>query len=255
MTIKFLDLNILKGFRLKQVINFIKNENFDIIQLQEVTGGKFSNENNVDCFELISNNLTEYQGERGISLTLTNDQKSYFSNATFFKQNIKLITKELIVFKKSQILDFPRQVKFEDYARNALCLILKIKNQNYCFINTHQAWSISPDDTKEKIRQGEILIKYIQNLQIPFILSGDFNVDNRSQIINRLNKISSNITLLNKVTNTLNPQVHRAKHLFPPGLVVDFIFTSTSIKVNQFNIYDQLDLSDHFGQSIVFNIS
>lgn len=91
-----------------------------------------------------------------------------------------------------------------------------------------------------------MLVEYMKNVPRPFILSGDFNLTSDSQTIQQLNNLATNLTLDNHVTNTLNAHTHKAKHLFPPGLAVDYIYTSKDVVVEKFAVVEE-DLSDHLG--------
>jgi len=63
MTIKFLQLNICMGMFLDRVINLIKVNDIDIVNLQEVSGGKISKKQELDCFKDLKRSLDYYNGE------------------------------------------------------------------------------------------------------------------------------------------------------------------------------------------------
>ncbi|MDO8497978.1 MAG: hypothetical protein Q7S61_05555 [bacterium] len=251
MTIKLLNLNILKGEFLPQIIDFVKKEDFDILHFQEVAGGKVAKDG-VDCFSVIQKE-TGMTGFMPKAWHIPDDSSSYFSNATFYKPQFDLQKKETIWLYDAQEIEYPR-IPPENTPRNAVSLLLEIEGKKIYFINTHQAWGPTPVDNPLKLKQGNILYEYLKTLEHPFILSGDFNVSPTSQVIRQIDTLGINLTTQHHLTNTLNPRLHKAQVLFPKGLAVDFVFASRSLKVNNFKLIDNIDLSDHFGLSLEITI-
>lgn len=241
MLIKFLHLNIEFGNRIDKIIEFVKREDFDILNFQEVTGENV-NEHNLDCFNYFKNNLG-YEGEIAVSWRLEDEKNAYFGNATLFKKSFVLKDKKIIWLKEYEEVSSDLDFQYRPYS--ALSLKLNKLGKTFQVINTHLLWGPTPDDTDEKLRQGRKLYEYLKKINIPFILSGDFNVDQNSQTVALISTLGRNLTLENNVINTLNPRLHRKKHLFPKGLAVDYIFTSQNIEVKKFKVIDDVDLSDH----------
>jgi endonuclease/exonuclease/phosphatase family metal-dependent hydrolase len=252
MKIKILQLNILKGQYIDNIVSFVKNNNFDILCLQEVTAGKFSYEE-INCLSQI-NNVLGFNYEKSIDIQLIKDPESNFGNAILFSKKIKLIKKKIIYFDKYPANRNTVFSLWDKIPRTILSLTLNINNQPFEIVTTHLVWSDKPVDTVDKITQGNQLIKRIKELKTPFVLTGDFNVDQKSSVIQKLSKLARNLTLEHNITNTLNPRTHRIKELFPPGLACDFIFTSKSLPVVDFKLIDSPDLSDHYGLLVEIKI-
>lgn len=242
MLIKFLQLNIELGKCLDEIIEFVKRENFDILNFQEVTGGSL-NRHNIDCFNYLKNNLG-YGGELSVSWRVKGDKNSYFGNATFFKKSFSVKDKKIIWLKDYQEVTLHTPFPYRPYS--VLSLGLDILGKTVQVINTHLLWGPTPQDSKEKLKQGQKLYKYLKTVDNPFILSGDFNVDQSSQIVSWISTLGRNLTVENNVTNTLNFRTHRVKHLFPRGLAVDYIFVDRRLQVKNFKVVEDEDLSDHF---------
>ncbi len=250
MAIKLLQLNIFKGIFLDEVIDFVRKEDFDILHFQEVSGGNvtLNNFEEKDCFKKIKEKLS-LQGELAIAWNLFGDKPSYFGNATFYKNFIKPKNKEIIWLNRfSEIAD--EDLDVEEHPRCALSLLTEINGKDIYFINTHLAWSPTSEDEMHKVEQARILLKYIHGLKQPFVLSGDFNTSLNTQVTTMFSELGRNLTQENKITNTLNPNVHRGKHLFPKGLVVDYIITHPSLEAGNFRLVDKPDLSDHLGLAV-----
>ncbi|OGD63896.1 hypothetical protein A2160_01575 [Candidatus Beckwithbacteria bacterium RBG_13_42_9] len=251
MSLKFLQLNIYKGRLLDKIIAFLKREQFDIIQLQEVCSGRFW-EQRLDLFQELKNSLPDYHGELAVSWRLKNDPDSYFGNATFVKSHIKVVSKQTLWLKPYQEFANPLNTRYELYSRCALILDIKISNQPLVIINTHLAWGPTPYDKPFKQKQAKHLISYLRQLKKLFILAGDFNLIPETKIIKSFDKLGQNLTVENGITNTLNPKFHRVKQLFPKGLAVDYIFTHSEIRVKNFELIKE-DLSDHYGLRLKFD--
>lgn len=249
MLLKLMDLNIQKGRLLDEVIKFIKENDFDVIHLQEVTSGILSYDQKTDCFEKILQSIP-YQGFSDHHWSAKSYPNSFLSNASFFKKNILIRRKEIVWLKNFQETIDPFHVRWEEVSRAALSITVDFNGQIVNFINTHLAWSPRSNDEPHKLAQGKILVNYLQNLKNPFILSGDFNVDPQTKLVSYFNKIGKNLTIKNQVTNTLNPHLHVAREVFPKGIAVDYIFISKDLTAQNFKVIDHPDLSDHLGLAV-----
>ncbi len=244
MKIKFLHLNMFKGIFLDRVIDFIKSEDIDIVNLQEVTGGILGSKNH-QCFETIQK-ATGYKGELVKCWAIKNQTDTYFGNATFFKKEFELIKKDILWLKPYEEVEYSENLSYDKLPRTGLFLLIKREDKEFWVINTHLIRGENDQDTPLKLEYGKKLFDAVKKIDKPFILSGDFNVSSNSQIISWFNTLGINLTTKYNITNTLNPNIHIAKKLFPKGLAVDYIFVGNSLKVNRFERIDK-DLSDHLG--------
>jgi endonuclease/exonuclease/phosphatase family metal-dependent hydrolase len=142
----------------------------------------------------------------------------------------------------------------QDMPRAVLTTIFSFAGKEISFLNCHLAWGPHSKDEPHKVEQGKKLSEYVKSLTTPFVLTGDFNVDKDSQIVQWLEVVGENLVTKNGITNTLNPHTHAAKQLFPPGLGVDFAFVSKNISVTDFHLVDTPDLSDHLGLSLTIDV-
>jgi len=254
MIIKFLHLNIQGGRKIDEVRRYILKNDFDIIQLQEVTDG-FMSTNGLDIFEYIKTNLG-YEGVLAKSMKIIKAGKdAYFGNATFYKPEIVVEDKKVIWLKYYEEYIDPVDDRDPEFIKlfphNALALKLRINDKSFWAVNTHLAWGPNPMDEPYKIDQAKKLEKFLRELKDPFVLSGDFNVTMDSVIVKSFDQLGTNHARVAGLTNTLNPHLHRAaKELFPGGLAVDYIYTTKGIEASNFLLISEPDLSDHLGLSI-----
>jgi len=254
MKLSLLQLNIESARFIEEIIAYIKNYNFDILQLQEVTGGTFNRYHAIDSFRELKKRLG-YEGVLTKTTTRLNDESSYFGKAIFFKPTFTLVSQQVVWFKSAaQLKEFPKTPEeIQNLPHNALHIQLEKDGKTIDCINTHLAWGPTPEDQPYKLEQAKILVDYMKHVPAPFVLSGDFNVTPDSQIVKWMDAIGKNLTTEYHITNTLNARTHRAKTLFPKGLAVDYIYTSKKIQVKSFAVIND-DLSDHLGLKMEFEI-
>lgn len=252
MRIKFLQLNIFGGKYFQNIAEFAKKENFDILNFQEVSGKKYNGFGD-DSVRLMKKHFPRHHFSQAFNWRDKHDPKIYGSIATLSRKNIHILESKIIHLKKYQIID-QKNAKFQDRPHCALSQKIKTNGKPIQIINTHLVWGPTPKDTKYKTKQNQKLVSYIKSLKIPFILSGDFNLDPSSQIVKAVGKIAVDVGKKYKIKNTLNPRVYYAKHLFPPGLVVDYIFVSKKIKIKSCRVLENENLSDHLGIAAEFEL-
>lgn len=269
MTLKLLHLNIFQGKFLPQIIDFVKEQDFDILQFQEVSGGSMSKGGmwtgsresfttanpetvGIDCFQTIKESLG-MAGVLNTTIAKRADAASYIGNATFFKPSLPFQkTQELFLQPYKEIGDTP--IPSEQLPRAALLTTFAFPKKEITFINTHLAWGPNHRDETYKLTQAKKLYEHLQSLSSSFVLTGDFNVDKHSKIVSWFNTLAVNLVTEADITNTLNPNIHAAKVLFPIGLGVDFAFTTKDLTVTDFHLVDTPDLSDHLGLSLTLDI-
>lgn len=249
MTLSILDLNINADNYWDKLNLFLQSSDFDIICLQEVAG-KDTISGNIhsvrDGYTELQRLLgSKYHGELAISQRYASGEFSYMGNATFYKKEFTLLKKNIVPFHKNSV-PFPKESdNFEIIGRSLLHLMLQINGRGISILNTHFAWAKTPVQQPHQTEQGGILLDYVKSTSNPFVLCGDFNLSQDQPIIRTLNTFAKNMINQHAITNTLNPRTHRSKTLFPKGVAVDYIFTSTDIEVTDFTVLDDIDLSDH----------
>ncbi|MBS3905156.1 MAG: hypothetical protein KGZ39_07510 [Simkania sp.] len=250
--LRLFNLNIYRGKCIDEIISFINEQKFDIVHLQEVVGKSFSYPG-VDCFAEIE----KHTGLRGELFTMWHHkghESGHCGNATFFKSSLKL--KESLEYRTKPFLEMedPDLYPTEDHPKGALFLRFETGGKEFWCINAYLAWGPTPFDEPYKVRDAELLAKQIVSLQHPFVLSGDFNVVPETKVVKLLEPYGRNLTCEYGFSNTLNPHMHKAKHLFPKGLAVDFVFVHPNIQVHEYKKLDAVELSDHIGLTLDFSI-
>jgi endonuclease/exonuclease/phosphatase family metal-dependent hydrolase len=250
MTISVLQLNMNADNYWNEFTSFIKSSNFDIIQLQEVTGAGllFGNiDSKRDCFIELSKLLEEnYNGELVITERFASGKEAYLGNATFYKKDFSLSEKDVFYTHKNESVFDMKSTDFENVGRAMLHLVIKIREKRVSFLNMHGAWGGTLFEKPHQTEQFEKIFEYLKSVKNPFVFTGDLNVVPSQPGIKKLGNIAQDLVTKYKVTNTLNPRTHAAKELFPKGGAVDYIFVDPELPVKKFEVLNE-DLSDHFG--------
>ena len=233
-----------KGFRLNELIEYIKKHKFDIITLQEVSKGLVSH-GGVDCYKSLVETL-DMQSELVTDFRPQNDPEGFMGNATFYNKNLKLVNTNKIHLRPFAEVDLSNP----DYTmvpRSALAVKFSYEGKEFEVINTHGAWSLKAVDTPEKIRQATILYNYLKTVNLPFILAGDFNMTSGTKVIQMYLTLARDLSEEYDVKNTINLDVHYAKEQLKDGITVDHVFVTSDIKVHNFEVVATPTLSDHYG--------
>ncbi len=248
MTLKLLQLNIFQGKYIDNIIKFVKENDVDILCLQEVTGGGWSHggENyypdmdvpvgkpisasiNLDCFAQLRSQLN-YDGELIKYIALKKDKNSYQSNAIFYK-NLTLKNHTEIWMLPYQEYEKVEDAKPDTQPRAALNLEFEVDGREFNVITSHMAWGRLPIDEDYKVEQAKKLHDELAKITNPFIFTADFNVTAETKTARTFDDLAKNLTEEAGIVNTLNNRTHVVQKLFPPGLAVDFVFVTPQIKL------------------------
>ena len=257
MNISVLQANIYANTYKETLFPYLQKNDFDILCFQEITGpnAKFGNINSSeDNYDELKELLDEkYTSVLQITERFTNDPNTYFANAIFYKKNFVLKNKHEVFMNKRSTPFAADSKAYEKLSRALLDIELEKNGKIFHVLTTHFAWGGTLYEKPHQTEQGRIMLEYIKSVEEPFIFTGDFNLDPQQPTIKALGNYARNLVVENGITNTLNPRIHSAKHMFPKGGAVDFVFVSRDIEVTQFTIVEE-DISDHFALSTQLNI-
>lgn len=224
MSTKLITLNIEGSKHLDRVIPFLKNENADMICLQEIYESDYKEIKKILDME----GLFSYMGDRDIY----NDPKNMYKG----KWGICFLTKLKIKNIHEHYYHGPFK-KNEDISTDSRVLIVaELEN---CNIAT-TAFYYTPKGiaTKEQIAAFEKMMEYLKKLD-KVILCGDFNAPRGGEMFDSFKEYyKDNLPL--SIKSTLDPKYHEVGNL---NIVVDTIFSSSGINVSE--VHAQDGLSDH----------
>jgi endonuclease/exonuclease/phosphatase family metal-dependent hydrolase len=242
---KILQVNTWSGRLLKPLSELIRAEKPDFLCLQEVVSL------DADIHSLLGT-IEELNEETGYA-------EQYYSPVFHFKlmnknaywgncimSNFPLSEKNTIFTNHKYVEDF----NFEEYdynIRNLQHVAADVNGEQLHILNHHGHHIPSHkrgDD--ETLRQMRLIGEYLDTLDGPVILTGDFNLAPDSESLRQINDRLENQSVSHKLKTTRTPLTHKTE-------VCDYIFTNNKVKVINFEASDEI-VSDHKALILEFDI-
>ena len=246
MTLHVIQINIWMGKFLHKLTKFLKQEEPDVVTMQEVSGGapNLWSDKTIDMF-LHFRDALGMQGVVAPSYRAIGDPTSYFGNAVLVAG--KVLDHRVVWLKEYREVE---SIKDPDVwptlPRNVLDVECEFAaGRKLHVLSTHGAWGREPVDTPEKVRQAGVLAAHLRSLgDEPYILGGDFNMESGSEVIRTIDSVAHNAVVASAIMSTLNMRIHYAASKIPEGRRVDFIYTSPHFTVTRIET-PMVDVSDH----------
>lgn len=126
-----------------------------------------------------------------------------------------------------------------NHSRNLQWIECEFNNQIYSILNVHGLWNgQGKTDTPERIAQSIRIRHFMDTINTPKILCGDFNLRPETQSMQILENGMNNLVSLHEVQTT------RTRYYTKSEKFADYILTSPEINVNQFQVMTE-EVSDH----------
>ncbi|WP_298625963.1 endonuclease/exonuclease/phosphatase family protein [uncultured Legionella sp.] len=233
---KLITLNIWGGHLRNQLLKFIhNNRDTDIFCLQEVYFNAHRTLNNK---------------EREISLNIFADlQKLLPQHYAIFKPAVEnvygialLIKNNIDIIGEGDINIHQKQHYpgiGHNHDRNLQWIECKIENKIYSVLNVHGLWNgQGKKDTPERITQSQRIRQFMDTINTPKILCGDFNLRPDTESIKILEQGMINLVTAYNIRST------RTSFYTKEEKYADYILTSPEITINQFKVMND-EVSDH----------
>lgn len=245
MQLKIIQVNVWHGRLLDALLDFLREEEPDIVTMQEVTGGTENDgpDVSVDTFAYLRDGLG-YQGALGVAHE-SNDRgvRTYCGNAVLVKGDIR---SHRTIWLRASPLGTRWQPPHaeQNFPRFAIEADVVIGERPLCVLSVHGAWTREPIDTPEKRAQAHRLVEHLRSLDAPFILGIDANMPPHSAVVQTLDAVARNAVHGSAITRTTHPTIHTTVKTKPAGLLVDFIYTSPHFRVVQIDA-PEVAVTDH----------
>lgn len=258
---KLLNLNVcIKLNNNKEVINLIKEDNYDIITFQEVM--RKIDENVFERYQssnIIKENL-DYQNSFFGPLWVAKCHRKGDNITRDFgglaEQGNEIISSYPIIEGKNVFyhryyatFEDTSDFRNNDHGRAFTEAILNVNGRELQIINVHGIWNKDKVGDERTINQINSILSNIRD-DIPCIIAGDFNLLPESESIKLMN---------NKMINLISKyNIKSTRPNFDDGLdrgdmVCDYIFINNKVKVNDFKVINS-KASDHFPLFLDFDI-
>jgi endonuclease/exonuclease/phosphatase family metal-dependent hydrolase len=266
--LKLIQLNAFQFTYFDQMLKFLKQQNADIITLQEATSGetpKFCNGKYLDILASELRMQVIYSPFTGIESQ--NGDLNYDGNAMLTKLEIvdngtvwlhhnknKLeIRSYKDNLKLHELIEINRNLAYPivyNEPKNLIWALLKFEGKVFRVITTHFTATPKCTETLQMIQEADAVCSFIDNVKaVPTIFTGDLNIHQKAGVIETL---KSRLELVNEESvNSLcksNHQIFLPKYQemdpsLKNGLSVDYVFQK-DFKVTKWEIPD-IEVSDH----------
>lgn len=226
--LKVISLNIEMDRHLDRIISFLKEQQPDVILLQEVL------DKDVERLE-------KSTGMNGIytvqNIICFEKSESYLGLLTL--SNLPIIKNSRVFYRGDGTNPQRMTIKEPEKTARALSIAEVVKErQTYCLLNTHFTWTPNAQPNEDQQHDLGRLFTYLA--EIPeFIFCGDFNAPRGTLIFDTIAATYQD-NIPKHITTTIDKQLHRCGDL---GIVVDGVFTTPGYDVIDVQVMD--GLSDH----------
>lgn len=241
---KLITLNIWGGHVKKPLLHFIEKHNeIDIFCFQEVyhnASNSVSTEDrdvHLNIFSEIGNLLPHHHGYFKPSV------KNYYGLGMFVKDTIDVLNEgDVIVYHNPDY-----QGQGPSHSRNLQWIECKIGNKIYSILNHHGLWNgKGKDDSQERIEQSHRIKMFLNTINAPKIICGDFNLKPNTNSLKIIADGMKNLIEENNIQST------RTSFYSKDERFADYIFTSQDIHINSFHVMND-EVSDHSPLLLDFN--
>ncbi|WP_131794579.1 endonuclease/exonuclease/phosphatase family protein [Fluoribacter gormanii] len=241
---KLITLNLWGGRIRKPLLDFINiHRNVDIFCFQEV---------------YYNAHRTVTEEDRELSLNIFSDLQQLLPNhfaifkpaveniygiAMLLKNNIDILGEGDITIHQKQ--HYPGIGA--NHPRNLQWVECEVDKKIYSILNVHGLWNgQGKNDTPERINQSQRIRHFMDTINTPKILCGDFNLRPDTKSMHILERKMNNLIKINNVSST------RTSYYKKEEKFADYILTSPDIIVNEFSVLSD-EVSDHAPLYIDFN--
>ena len=231
----------------------IREPFFDFIKTHQDT--------DIFCFQELYNNGTEKMSDekRMPSLNIFSELKELLpAHRGYFRPTIRnvygigmFIKNEIQVLEEGEVIlkDVPNFAgSGGNHTRNMQWVKCQTDKTSFFVLNVHGLWTgINKKDTPDRLEQSQRIKSFLDTVQSPKILCGDFNLLPDTKSIAMLEPGLVNLIKIHKIIST------RTSFYTKEEKFADFMFVSPEIKVQNFAVLPD-EVSDHSPLLLNFTI-
>jgi len=251
---KLLTLNTWGGrYDLDGLLQFFKKHtDVDVFCLQEVwNGGEEFIRNNFpqEKFDIVSWNLLQRIAE-----VLPDYQYFFHPSCLDFYGVAIFIKKDILVESEGDVFIYKEHGYYSthrvgEHARNLQYVNTNTPKGKLLVFNLHGLWvEQGKGDTPDRLEQSEKILNFLQGINAPLILCGDFNLSLETESIKMLEKSGLKNLVRDFGVTTTRTSLYTGKDPF-----ADYIFVSKDVEVTDFQVLPD-EVSDHSALLVEFEI-
>lgn len=236
INMKLITLNIWGGHIRNPLLDFIKShQEIDIFCFQEVyrnAAEKISDEDRKVSLNIFGELQELLPKHKGFFRPVV---ENIYGNSIFVKNTIQVLKEGEI-----NIHDNPNYPgRGPTHSRNLQWLECCVGKQKFAVLNVHGLWNgKGKTDTPERIAQSQKIRQFMDSINLPKVLCGDFNLRPDTESLQMLEQGMNNLVKAYNVSSTRTSLYTKAERF------ADYILTSPEIKVNMFEVLKH-EVSDH----------
>lgn len=240
---KILQLNVWGGKLGKQIVDLLNREKAEVACLQEPIEFKGGD-------SLLFEDLDEIKERTGYKYCYFSPQFGYNLMNRQAKSGMAILSNLPLVFTHTLFTRLEYVDNFDfletDYNVRSLQHVCIDHNGARLNILNHHGHHV-PDHkegNEETMRQCKMIVDYMEQLEGPIVLCGDFNLSPSSESLEQINTVLINHVKEMGILTTRTPLTHKTE-------VCDYIFTSADLTVFNFQVLDDI-ASDHKALTVEF---
>lgn len=250
MKLKVIQLNIWRGKLLTNALQFINEENPDIILLQEVYSTELSGMPVTHrLYQALQEKLPEYKSAYGAAFTDTTKLGDIESGNAIFSKFEILETTNTFFDVPYKTFDEQSQTDFSYNPQTILGAKLDVNGVEVNAFSVHGIWGRDGLDSDRRLQMGKIIIEQIQGKK-NVILGGDFNLRPDTKTVKNIEQHVESV-FGETLTRTFNLEHKKAGGY--KTAAVDMLFASRNIKVISKKCPD-INVSDHLPLVVEFEV-
>lgn len=247
MKLKIINLNVWFGGQLwDSMVAFLKSEQPDILFLQEVQqSNNLSYGPQFNTLEMLTPEINLPHVAFGATMRRLSDNKSTLVESplwgTAILSKFPLTQKDLIFYDLPYNPAWTGGDPEHTVPRALQYATCSVDSKTLHLFNNHGIWGHNGGDTPRRLNMSKIIIEAVRG-KSPAILAGDFNTNERTQSINQIGEVLSDV-FKNERATSFNVSRKPVDSGYK-NAVVDFLFLSKDIKVISHHS-PPVDVSDH----------
>lgn len=222
---------------------FDKYRDVDIFCLQEIWAAPYEDLTYDPNGFSIDNNYSKFYIQEITDLLTTHTAYfraqyfDYWGLMILIKKDIDIILEgDVFVHKEKNYIP----EGFGLFARNIQFATIKTPSGNRSIINFHGLWNgKGKGDSEDRLLQSDRIMEFIQTLDNPYIVAGDFNLLPDTQSIKKFEDLG-----LNNLIKEYNITSTRTSFYTKPEKFADYVFTDKDITIKDFKVLPD-EVSDH----------
>lgn len=233
---KILQLNIWGGKLGKQIIELLQRESADVVCLQEaieLPGGQ----------TFLLEDIDEIKNKTGYQYFYFSPQFGFNFMNRQAKFGLAILSKLPFsetnhMFTRLEYVDNYDFIEVDYNIRGLQHVVVDHNGQTLHILNHHgHHVPHHKNGDEETMRQCKMIVDYVEKLEGEKILCGDFNLAPESDSLQQISSILVNHAKEYGIVTTRTPLTHKTE-------VCDYIFTSSNLNVENFQVLDDI-ASDH----------